>query len=261
MPSRHASHTDSDRSSAEDETHVRSSRRPSSSRLRDDYVIHAQIGLAVALLVLLAAIHADFRQTDEVEVLTQEQERIDLTETTRVESATEAAPPRPLVPEVVPDDEITDGEPVSWNTTLEADPERVDEMLISDLQNASHPEDIPEIEETRLWRSTQASDIEVIDPQAVEEGPRPIGGREALEYEFRYPEAAQRLGIEGSLRVSFLIDEEGNVHDVQVPFGAHYLLDEETARALQEIQFEPAQKEGEPVAVRTGMQVRFELER
>src|SRR5215831_9829265 len=75
---------------------------------------------------------------------------------------------------------------------------------------------------------------------------RPIGGYQVKP---RYPESARRRGIEGTVLLKMRITAQGRVEDVQVVRSAGYPdLDESAMEAVRRWRFEPARRNGEPVA-------------
>jgi len=76
----------------------------------------------------------------------------------------------------------------------------------------------------------------------------------------RYTAAARRLGIEGVVVVSLLIDKDGRVVDLTVlrrlPFG----LTENAVEAVRQWLFEPCAFNGKPVSVRYSLTINYRLE-
>ncbi|WP_052010063.1 MULTISPECIES: energy transducer TonB [unclassified Alteromonas] len=63
----------------------------------------------------------------------------------------------------------------------------------------------------------------------------------------QYPISAARQGKEGWVKMSFIIDEEGNVNDPVVnDFGGHKDFKFKALRAIKRWKFEPAMKDGKP---------------
>lgn len=78
----------------------------------------------------------------------------------------------------------------------------------------------------------------------------------------QYPYRAQRRGIEGWVKVSLLITEQGTVKDVVVvesePEG---IFDHAAIQAVLKWKFKPRIQEGKPVSVRAEQVVNFQLDR
>jgi TonB family protein len=60
-----------------------------------------------------------------------------------------------------------------------------------------------------------------------------------------------------SSTVSFVVDTNGTPQDVCIVYPAGYGLDEEVAKAVHQYHYEPAKKDGVPVAVRISLTVPF----
>lgn len=71
----------------------------------------------------------------------------------------------------------------------------------------------------------------------------------------RYPEQARRAELEGSVQVSFVVNETGAVQDIIVEESGGDVFDQEVVETLRSWQHEPATKNGVRVKVR--LQKRF----
>ncbi len=103
-----------------------------------------------------------------------------------------------------------------------------------------------------LLGSTQAS---VMTEDLVDVAPRP-----KYRSAFKYPKQAKKKGITGYVVVSLLIDDKGNVEQVQVlessPSG---VFDSVVEQGIQDWRFEPAQYQGRPVKVWAKQKIRFDF--
>ena len=87
---------------------------------------------------------------------------------------------------------------------------------------------------------------------------RPLGGYQVKP---RYPEAARRQGIEGTVLLKMHITEQGRVEEVQVERSAgHQELDQAAMEAVRRWRFEPARRTGEAVAVWVIIPVEFKIQ-
>ena len=77
----------------------------------------------------------------------------------------------------------------------------------------------------------------------------------------KYPEKARKAGIQGMVLLKVKVSETGSVESVQVEEGVegHTELDEAAVEAVKQWSFEPAQKDGEPVAIEVAIPVQFRL--
>jgi len=93
----------------------------------------------------------------------------------------------------------------------------------------------------------------------VEEMPEPIGGMAGLQERVVYPELARRAGIEGTVFVQFIVNEEGATEDIRVVRGIGAGADEAAIAAVEQTRFTPGRQRGEAVKVRMSLPVRFRL--
>jgi TonB family protein len=84
--------------------------------------------------------------------------------------------------------------------------------------------------------------------------PRPI-----YEVEPQYTEDARIAKIQGSVRLSLVIDEQGRADDIKVAMSLDPGLDERAVEAVRQWQFAPATKDGTPVPVTAMIEVNFRL--
>ena len=76
---------------------------------------------------------------------------------------------------------------------------------------------------------------------------------------FRYPEVAQELGLQGRVDVMFIIDKNGQVVDLKLR-GPHQILEDEAARIISKLpQMQAGKQRGTPVRVPFTMPIRFKL--
>jgi periplasmic protein TonB len=92
------------------------------------------------------------------------------------------------------------------------------------------------------------------------------GGMEAM-YAFirskiKYPASARRMGIEGSVYVSFVIGRDGKVTKVEVIKGVHPDCDKEAARVIALLPgWNPGRQNDVPVMVRMTLPIKFALDK
>lgn len=100
--------------------------------------------------------------------------------------------------------------------------------------------------------------------ERVENMPVFLGGDAALlaflANNIEYPKTAQRMGIEGRVTLSFVIDETGSVTNIEVLRGIGAGCDEEAIRVLKLLpNYIPGKQRGVPVKVRMRVPVTFKL--
>ena len=81
---------------------------------------------------------------------------------------------------------------------------------------------------------------------AVEKMPTPIGGIAAIQERIVCPEAAKRAG---RVYVKAFVDENGNVHKVELVKGIGASCDKEAIAAVMKTKFNPGMQRGKPVKV------------
>lgn len=73
-----------------------------------------------------------------------------------------------------------------------------------------------------------------------------------------YPEEAREVGIEGTVFVSFVVNQLGEVEGVKIARSVHPLLDEESMRVIQLLpKFMPGIQDGKKVKVRYTIPMKF----
>ncbi|NBB72705.1 MAG: TonB family protein [Bacteroidetes bacterium] len=215
--------------------------KEASADLQRNYPLYVEIGLVLALLLLILAFRIDIRAERDFEIVMEQQEVVQMEEILQTEQQMKPPPPpRPPVPVEVPNDAIIEDEPLDLDASLD-----LDEAL--DVPTPPPP---PSKEEER-----EEPEVFIV----VEERPKLIGGLSALQEAVEYPEFAKKAGIEGAVFVQFIVDERGQVTNVQVTRGVHKLLDEAAVEAVRKMRFEPGKQRGKPVKVQMSLPVRFYL--
>ena len=85
------------------------------------------------------------------------------------------------------------------------------------------------------------------------------GGMRALQESLSYPEIVRKAGIEGTVHVTFTVDETGEVQNPQITKSVHEALDAEALSALKSVSFVPVEKYGRPIAMEVTLPIRFAL--
>ncbi|MDR3765081.1 MAG: energy transducer TonB [Acidobacteriota bacterium] len=74
-----------------------------------------------------------------------------------------------------------------------------------------------------------------------------------------YTPEAKKLKIEGQVTLQIVINKKGEVVDAKVVKGIGHGLDENAVAAVKEWRYSPAEKDGEPIAVKLEVTVDFYL--
>lgn len=98
----------------------------------------------------------------------------------------------------------------------------------------------------------------------VEQQPEFEGGYEAMmnfiRKNMRYPASARRMGIDGTVYVSFVVGKDGTINDVKVLRGISADCDKEAVRVVQMMPpWKAGKQNGKPVFVRFNLPIKFKL--
>jgi periplasmic protein TonB len=85
-------------------------------------------------------------------------------------------------------------------------------------------------------------------PKYVPPGSADSDPEVANEFKIPYPDEARRAGIEGTVRLRIVVDNEGRVVDVKVLNGPGYGLNDAARDAIKKFRFKAAMKGGEAVS-------------
>lgn len=75
-----------------------------------------------------------------------------------------------------------------------------------------------------------------------------------------YTEKARKAGIEGTVLLRIVITTDGAPTNIRVTKSLDPGLDKEAVKAVSRWRFEPARKDGVPVAVEANIEVNFRIE-
>ena len=104
-----------------------------------------------------------------------------------------------------------------------------------------------------------------VDPSSVKPLPVPLYELDSQptvigDVRIPYPEDARSRGIEGTVVLSVLVDETGQVRTVKVVSGPGSGLDQAAAKAVERIRFRPAIRKGKPVPAQITYRYTFLLD-
>jgi protein TonB len=161
------------------------------------------------------------------------------------------------------------GRLVLWERpSVEADTaERAEASLLATLDSrageryASAVAAVFEREERERTRPADAEEDAAVLDLSGDEGSTSINDlREPAPYRRprpAYTDAAYRAEAEATVDASVEIDSEGEVREVSIVRWAGFGLDEEVASTVRRMRFRPAEREGEPIAVRVLLRYNF----
>ncbi|MCA4894383.1 MAG: energy transducer TonB [Cytophagales bacterium] len=200
------------------------------------------IGLFSALSVALMAF--EWKQTDEKVDLLSAKSTNTFEEMIEVPTTQQLPPLAPVIqqPKIV---EVPDEEEIQENLNI-------------DLDNES-----PRIEVASVAVAEAEEEVDEIFT-IVEESAMPNGGMPAF-YKYlvdnmRYPAQARRLGVEGKVTLSFVVDKNGKISEVNVLRGIGSGCDEEAVRVMQNApSWKPGKQRGKAVKQRCIMPISFKM--
>lgn len=110
----------------------------------------------------------------------------------------------------------------------------------------------------------QPPPMEVYD--VVENMPEPAGGMEGwnryLAGSLEYPGEAKEKGITGTVYLTFVVDTEGSVQNVEIFKGVGAGIDEEAVKAVKNSpKWEPGTQDGQKVNVKMRLPIRFSIQK
>lgn len=203
------------------------------------------IGLAVSLLATLTAFEwKSFEEGDLMDLGAIADDFEELMEIPPTEQPPPQKPPvqQPVVIEIPDEEDIEDV--IDFNIDIEISEDDVIEDLVIE-------DDLPEEEAEKVFL-------------IVEEQASFPGGAKAwakfLKKNFKYPRRATRMGIEGKVNLSFIVDKNGQISDIQVLRGIGAGCDEEAIRVLTNSpRWNPGKQRGVAVKSRMAIQIAFQL--
>ena len=203
------------------------------------------IGLMLSLLMVVTAF--EWRSYDEGDLVDLGTLDSDFEELQEIPLTEQPPPPPPTItpPEII---EVPDEEEIEEEIEVDLDVEVTEETVIEDVVFEEAPEE------------EEADEIF----QFVEDQPAPQGGMAAF-YKYvnkniKYPSQARRMGIEGKVYVTFVVDKDGTITDVKVLKGIGAGCDEEAVRVLRGApKWKPGKQRGRPVKVRMQLPITFKL--
>ena len=77
----------------------------------------------------------------------------------------------------------------------------------------------------------------------------------------KYPQDLRKKGIQGTVTLRFIVSKDGKVVNVTVLSSDHELFEEPAVDAVKKWRFEPAEKNGKPVACRVRIPIPFKIRR
>ncbi len=211
--------------------------------LADKKGLFFSIGLAFALSVLLMAF--EWKSYDSKLDLLSAKSTNTFEEMLEVPTTQQPPPAAPVIqqPQII---EVPDEEEIKEDLNINLDNEAPRIEVAAPVAVEEHGEEVDEIF------------------TIVEESASPAGGMTSF-YKYlvdnmKYPPQARRLGIEGKVTLSFVVDKNGNISDVAVLKGIGSGCDEEAIRVMRNAPpWNPGKQRGKPVKQRCIMPISFKM--
>lgn len=202
------------------------------------------IGLVISLSLVLLAF--EYKSYNNGSLMALAEVNDDFEEIMEIPPTEQPPPPPPKIqqPEII---EVPDEEEIEDQIEVDLDIDITDETIIEEAIFED-----PEEEEI-------ADEIFLI----AEKMPVYPGGLKALYKTFKkmkYPPRAHRMGIQGKVILSFVIDTDGSVIDISILRGLGGGCNEEAIRMLKNLRkWSPGKQRGIPVKVRMNLPITFRL--
>jgi protein TonB len=217
------------------------------------------ISLGLAAPVIYKSWFATSSTEEETRIVTVQMENIQ-TEIEEPEVKVEkelpkAATVKSLPPEVKPDEQVKKEElPPTEDELKDKNPgaENQEGEKTTTVTAPSNPAPEPQLEEVKI--ETWAEQMPIF----------PGGPSEFIKYlqrHIEYPDRAKSEDVQGTVRVSFVVNQDGSISEVKIVKGVGYGLDEEALRVFKKMpKWNPGVKKGMIVPVRMVYPVVFQLE-
>ncbi|WP_394975328.1 energy transducer TonB [uncultured Croceitalea sp.] len=164
-------------------------------------------------------------------------------------------PPPPVIPTVI---EIAPDDPEIIETVIEAIDPNQDTEIISCSFNIEDPDpDIDEvpfmvIEDVPVFPGCEGTD----DKRACFQEKM----QKHIRKNFRYPEEAQEMGLQGKVYLQFTVQKDGSIGGLKMR-GPHQILESEASRIISKLpKMEPGKQRGQAVKVPFSIPITFKLQ-
>ena len=203
------------------------------------------IGLLVSLGITLAAF--EWKKYDEGELMDLGNLNDDFEELTEIPPTEQPPPPPPKIqqPQII---EIPDEEEIEEEIEIDLDVEITEDTEVEEIVFDEEPEE-EEADQVFL----------VVEESAMFPGGM-AGWGKFLKKNLKYPRQAARMGIEGKVFLSFIVDQQGSISDIQVLRGIGGGCNEEAKRVLlSSPKWSPGKQRGRAVKSKMQIQIVFKL--
>lgn len=208
------------------------------SDLRAKYSRYVKISSILTLALLIAAFKLSPRKGGSEIVVTKGFPDIDIIKMPKsIQKPKPPPPPGPVLPDYTDDELLKE---------IEFDETDLDQNALVDLPPP--PPDPPVNDEN-----------EIIDFLPIEDRPTPIGGMISIHKKIYYSEIAKKAGVEGTVVIQAVVDQQGNITEAIILKSIGGGLDEIALDAVKNTKFHPGKQRGKPVNVRINIPIKFVL--
>ncbi|MBN1650767.1 MAG: energy transducer TonB [Bacteroidales bacterium] len=221
-------------------------RKSDKANLETKRTVFLEIGFILALALVFSAF--EYKSYDKVEYTNIERAVDDVQEEIIPITEQKVKPPPPKPPPSVTIINVVEDD-VEVEDDIEIDIDFDEDVAMDEFQFVQEEE---EIEEQHIFL-------------VVENMPEFPGGEAAM-YKFigkniEYPRMAKESGISGRVFVTFVVERDGSVTDVQILRGIGGGCDEEAIRVIKMMpKWTPGKQRGKPVRVQYRMPIKFTLQ-
>jgi protein TonB len=212
------------------------------------------VGLfAVMALTYFALEHKTFDPTNEYDISMNVDDELDEEVPMTEQLKTPPPPPPPAAPEII-----------------EVDEEEVEETVIESTES-NEEEEVMEVDDVEVEEVEEDLDVPfaVIENVPVFPGCESESNKRAcfnkmmqkhISRNFRYPEIAQEMGVQGRVSVMFTIQKDGSIGNVRMR-GPDKNLEKEAARIISKLpRMTPGKQRGRAVRVPFSIPITFKLQ-
>ena len=224
--------------------------------LRKNSSLYFVFGLAVVMALVYGALEwKTYEKASEYDISLNVEESLDEEVPMTEQIKTPPPPPPPAAPEVI---EVVEDE------------EEVEETVIESTET-SQEEEVIEVEDVEVDEEEEDIDVPfaVIEDVPIFPGCEGAKDKRAcfnemmqkhIRKNFRYPEIAQEMGIQGRVNVMFTIQKDGSIGNIRYR-GPDKNLEAEALRIIEKLpKMTPGKQRGRPVRVPFSIPITFKLQ-
>lgn len=224
--------------------------------LRRNSSLYFVIGLALILFIVWRAIEwksyeKNTYDYEQLNVTDDDDEEVPITEQIKTPPPPPPPPSAPEVIEVVEDDEEVE-ETIIESTETDQE-EIIEEVVVEEIEEEV---DVPFaiIEDAPIWPGCEKR------PKSARRNCFEEQIKKHIKKNFRYPEIAQEMGIQGQVLVVFVIDAEGQIVNIRMR-GPDKNLENEAKRIIELLpKMTPGRQRGRAVRVPYSIPIVFRLQ-